>query len=66
MKKILLFISFLGIYASSFAQVNITANNNAAQLAQTLVGTGVTISNPTLNCGAAPAGSPNYASGFLM
>ncbi len=65
MKKILLFISFLGIYASSFAQVNITANNNAAQLAQTLVGTGVTISNPTLNCGAAPAGSPNYASGLF-
>ncbi len=51
MKKILLFISFLTIYTSGFTQVNITANNVAATLAQTLVGTGVTVTNPTLNCG---------------
>lgn len=33
-------------------------------LAQTLVGTGVTISNPTLNCGAAPLAVPTMPAGF--
>lgn len=56
MKKLLLFISFFIGFSSIFAQVNITTNNVAATLAQTLVGTGVTISNPTLNCDAAGSG----------
>ena len=34
------------------AQVTITPNQTAAALAQSLVGAGVTISNPTINCGA--------------
>jgi hypothetical protein len=65
MKKILFFSAFLCIHFSVIAQVNIVSNNVAATLAQTLVGTGVTISNPTINCGAAPAGSPNLASGIF-
>lgn len=56
MKKVLLFISLFGIYTSIFAQVNVQNNNVAATLAQTLVGTGVTISNPTINCGANGSG----------
>ncbi len=47
------------------AQVNIVGSNNATQLAQTLVGAGVTINNAVLNCGAAPQGSQNYGSGFF-
>lgn len=65
MKKILFLSAFLCIHFSVIAQVNIVSNNVAATLAQTLVGTGVTISNPTINCGAAPAGSPNLASGIF-
>lgn len=65
MKKIIFFIICIVISSSSFAQVNVTANNSAAVLAQTLIGAGVTISNPTIDCGASPAGSPNLASGLF-
>lgn len=47
------------------AQVTITPTNNATTLAQSLLGTGVTLSNATLNCGAAPSGSTNYGSGLF-
>lgn len=58
-------VSFLCLTITNLSrsQVNVVANNNATQLAQTLVGGGVTINNATLNCGSAPAGSNNYGTG---
>lgn len=47
------------------AQVTVTPTNNATALAQSLLGTGVTLSNATLNCGSAPTGSTNYGSGLF-
>ena len=38
------------------AQVNVTANLTAQQLAAILVGSGVTVSNETLNCGVDGSG----------
>jgi len=66
MKKYYLLILALIFSQSLFSQINIAPNNNALQLAQTLAGTGVTISNATLNCGAAPSGSTNYGSGTFI
>ena len=60
MKKFyyLLFI-FTCIAARPQAQFTITPNSNAAQLVQTLAGSGVTISNPTVNCEATALGTFN-------
>jgi gliding motility-associated-like protein len=60
MKKFyyLLFI-FTCIAARPQAQFTITPNANAAQLVQTLAGSGVTISNPTVNCEATALGTFN-------
>ena len=63
MKKLLLSLCTLVASLSLSAQVTVVPTNVAQTLAQTLVGTGVTISNTTLNCGAAPQGSTNYGSG---
>lgn len=52
---VLAFSGFLRI-SDCFAQLQVTPNNNATQLAQALAGTGVVISNTTKNC-------PNNASG---
>ncbi|MBI4929860.1 MAG: choice-of-anchor L domain-containing protein [Bacteroidetes bacterium] len=43
-----------------FAQLQVTANNNPTQLAQTLAGAGVTVSGATMNCPslASPANNP--------
>lgn len=51
-------VSFLLLLCATdlFAQLQVTANNNATQLAQSLAGAGVTISNVTKNC-------PNNACG---
>lgn len=65
MNKSILFFAILFMGFTLNAQVTITPTNNAAQLAQYLVGNGVTISNPILNCGAAPAGGVNYGSGIF-
>ena len=63
MKKIIFSLFALAISLGLSAQVTVVPTNVAQNLAQTLVGTGVTISNATLNCGAAPQGSANYGSG---
>ena len=64
MKRIILSIFvLLGLSQSNQAQINVNSSNNATQLAQTLVGFGVTVSNATLNCGSAPQGSTDYGSG---
>lgn len=48
-KRLLLFISFFySMFAS--AQIEVVDNQTAQQLAQTLVGQGVIMLNPTLNC----------------
>jgi len=64
MKKLTLILSFIVLNTCiAFGQINVTATNSATQLAQTLVGFGVTISNATLNCGTATAGQADYGSG---
>ena len=45
--------AFLFFAANSFAQLQVTANNNPTTLAQTLAGSGVTISNAVMNCPSA-------------
>lgn len=53
-------ILFLALFSSisAFSQLQVTANSNASQLAQTLAGTGVIISGATLNCpGTNPSGT---------
>ncbi|MEO6302367.1 MAG: choice-of-anchor L domain-containing protein, partial [Bacteroidia bacterium] len=40
-----------------FSQLHVTNNNSATQLAQVILGNGVTISNATLNCGVNGAGT---------
>ena len=56
MKKIAFLLCFLIISQLSRAQVTVTPNSVATDLAQTLLGTGVTLSNATLNCGAVGSG----------
>lgn len=51
-KRLLILILALGFGSVSFAQITVTGSQTANILAQTLVGAGVTISNPTLNCPA--------------
>lgn len=50
--KLLLFamVTLIGASFRSDAQITVAGNQTAAALAQALVGTGVTISNPILNC----------------
>lgn len=56
---VLAFSGFLAIL-DCHAQLQVTPNNNATQLAQTLAGSGVTISGATMNCpsNATPAANP--------
>ena len=58
--KLLLFTYFfMGIAASLNAQLITTPNNNAQQLAQALMGGGISISNVSMNC-------PQFASGTFQ
>lgn len=52
MKRILIALAALnlGLFSVTQAQFVVTNNFNAAQLAQSLIGTGVTVSNATKNC----------------
>ncbi len=59
--KLISVVTFFFLNSAAFSQLHITANNNAIQLAQTILGTGVTISNATLNCGSSAAGTFSYA-----
>lgn len=57
MKKHLLFIlTFLVVSSGLMAQITVNTNANAANLAQRLIGSGVNISNPVLNCPALASG----------
>ena len=58
---IVLIITFQLSIINCFAQLQVTPNNNAAQLAGTLAGPGVTVSGATLNCPskATPANNPS-------
>ena len=65
-KKIFLFIVFLiSLSRIATAQINIIGSQTAAALAQKLAGSGVTISNPTLNCPAQANGIFNVVSSNL-
>lgn len=58
-KQFFLFFFLFPFVGKIFAQLQVTPNNNAAQLAQTLAGSGVTISGATINC-------PNGAAGTFV
>jgi gliding motility-associated-like protein len=67
MKKLtLLFLCILSLSIQIVdAQISVTANNSAAQLAQKLVGFGVTTANATLNCGSNASDGINHGSGIF-
>ena len=68
MKKNILLTAILNLIFCNWVNsqvMNVNPSNNATQLAQSLVGNGVTISNATLNCGSAPSGSVNYGGGLF-
>jgi len=67
MKKIISFIICMLISSIQFltAQVNVTPNNVANQLAQKLVGFGVNVTNATLDCGSANSDGINHGSGMF-
>lgn len=50
MKKIIFFLLSCFVCHQSFGQITINGNQTATILAQSLVGSGVTVSNPTLVC----------------
>ena len=64
-KSLLLLILFGLIQVNCFSQLNVTSNANATALAQAILGSGVTVSNATLNCGANGAGTFTYAGATL-
>lgn len=64
-KNILLIFTLFFCVNLLNAQVNVTTNNNAAQLAQKLVGFGVTTANATLDCGSAASDGVNFGSGMF-
>ncbi|MEQ1733815.1 MAG: choice-of-anchor L domain-containing protein [Bacteroidia bacterium] len=57
MKKHIVYIITLLISFNAHAQLAVTNNSNATQLAQSLSGQGVIIANPTLTCGTASSGT---------
>jgi len=62
MKKILfvkVFLLVLPIHL--FSQLNVTVDNNVTDLAQRIVGSGVTITNASLTCGAGGTGTFSYS-----
>ena len=56
-KKGVAFLLTLLAFHFSFSQITITQNSNAEALSQMLVGSGVTISNVTMNCNTAASGT---------
>lgn len=65
MKKIILIICFLASSILSYSQISIVDNQTAATLAQKLVGYGVTIANPVLDCQGISNGVFNVTSSNL-
>lgn len=49
----------------SFSQLTVTTNSVATTLAQTILGSGVTISNASMNCDALGSGTFTYSGGTL-
>jgi hypothetical protein len=60
-KSLFLLILSVFIQVNCFSQLNVTTSANATALAQAILGSGVTVSNATLNCGANGAGNFTYA-----
>ena len=52
----LLLIFSLFLPVCTYSQMSVTPNNTAASLAQVVAGTGVNVSNATINCGGSAAG----------
>lgn len=66
MKKIIfLFIFSLLARVNGYSQLTVTTNANATALAQAILGSGVSVSNATINCGANGAGTFNYSGSTL-
>ena len=63
--KPILLTALLFLNAFVFSQLHVTTNNAAVQLAQNILGSGVTISNATLNCGGSAAGTFSYSGSNL-
>jgi hypothetical protein len=57
MAKIFPLASMLVLWNVMHAQIILTPNNNGNQLAQILAGSGVTITNVTINCPGTSAGT---------
>jgi hypothetical protein len=57
MKKLLLMLSLLGCAAAGHAQIQVTPDTSALNLADVLVGAGTNISNAVLTCGNNASGS---------
>ncbi|TXC78627.1 choice-of-anchor L domain-containing protein [Luteibaculum oceani] len=54
---LVLVVGYIGNTPLIQAQLNVTASNNAAQMAQLLAGQGVVVKNATLNCAGTAAGT---------
>ena len=62
MKKNLLFLILFALARiNCFSQLTVTVDSNATALAQAILGSGVTVSNATLNCYGKGAGTFNYS-----
>ncbi len=62
--------SLAGIFCAliptfGFSQMNVGANSSASALAQAIAGSGVTVSNATINCGGNSAGTFTYTGNNL-
>ncbi|MHB8402340.1 MAG: choice-of-anchor L domain-containing protein [Bacteroidia bacterium] len=57
LRLILFLTSFLTLASFCFAQLSITPNTSATALAQTILGSGVSVGSANLNCGATSAGT---------
>jgi len=64
-KKFLVGIACMLLPVFSFAQLNVTQLNSATTLAQTIAGSGVTVSNAAINCGGNAAGTFVYSGSNL-
>lgn len=62
MKKGLLILSMLSCAAASQAQIQVTTDSSATNLAGAMVGTGTNVTNAVLTCGSGGAGT--FANGF--
>ncbi len=58
-KKLYLFAGFIFLFVTSYAQLQLTPNLTAQQMAQRITGQGVTITNPVLQCPTGAYGSFN-------